>query len=200
MMFMPIDTQWFIDKLAQRDMSQRDMAKLMGVDPASVNRMLRGQRKMTMAEAAQFAALLNVSTAEMFERAGLDVPGRAKVKLLGHINAKSEATFGPKGGHSFVDSLGELPLETIALQARTAGTKMDRIDGFIYYIDHQKSAPANYMGSWCLCALKDNGAVVGMVKKGYARGTYNLVLLDGEVIENVEILWSSPLLYLKYPS
>ena len=50
---MPMQTEWFKQKLAERKLSQRQLAKLMGLDPAAVSLMLRGQRKMTNEEAHQ---------------------------------------------------------------------------------------------------------------------------------------------------
>ncbi len=38
---MPIDTEWFRDRLASRKLSQRGLAKAMGVDPSAVSLMFR---------------------------------------------------------------------------------------------------------------------------------------------------------------
>lgn len=196
----PIDTQWFVDRLADRELSQRALAKLMGLDPAAVSLMLRGKRKMTMAEAAQLAALLDISTTEMFERAGLQPNIKKRVKLVGTINQNAEIVFFGKGAHAFVDPPGDVPPETIAVQAKTAGTKLERKDGQIVFIDHVKTNPAQHIGNMCACAVKGGSTVIAQIRKGYKRGTYNLILLgDSGTIEDAEIVWASPITWVKFP-
>ena len=46
-------------------------------------------------------------------------------------------------------------------------------------------------------AVKGNGIKLCHVKKGYRKGTYNLVGLRGPVLENAELAWASPVLWIK---
>ena len=55
----------------------------MGLDPAAVSLMLRGKRKMSAAEAAEIARLLNVSVEEVLLHAG-----SAPTVPIGHSQAK----------------------------------------------------------------------------------------------------------------
>lgn len=195
---MVIDTKWFQSRLAERDLSQRALAKLMGLDPAAVSLLLRGKRKITMAEAAQLAALLDVPPSDMLERFGITPPGASRVKLVGFVNGQSEVQFSPKGTHSLVDPPGLCPPETIAVQVRTAGTALERMDGQLWFIDHTKTNPAQHINSWCIVARKDGKAMVCMIRRGYQRGTYNLTGLGGKVEENQEVAWSSPVIWAKF--
>lgn len=76
-----IDTRWFKDRLADRRLSQRQLAKRMGLDPAAVSLMLRGMRKLSAAEAADLARQLGVSTDEVLARAGSTPTIPARVEL-----------------------------------------------------------------------------------------------------------------------
>ena len=71
-----VDTDWFQGRLAAKRMSQRGLARLMGLDPAAVSLMLRGKRKMTTTEAAEIARLLNVEVGEVMVRAGAVLPAK----------------------------------------------------------------------------------------------------------------------------
>lgn len=73
-----VDTRWFQNHLADVSMSQRRLAKVLGVDAAAVSLMLRGKRKMSAAEAAEIARVLGVSAEEVLMRAGVSatIPGR----------------------------------------------------------------------------------------------------------------------------
>ena len=67
----PIDTQWFKGLLADRQISQRQLAFKMGMDPASMSLMLRGRRKMNLHDAELMARQLNVRVDEVLFHAGV---------------------------------------------------------------------------------------------------------------------------------
>jgi transcriptional regulator with XRE-family HTH domain len=69
-----VDTRWFHNKLQDKQMSQRGLAKLLDLDPAAVSLMLKGRRKMSAAEAAEIANLLGVSVDEVLTRSGAGMP------------------------------------------------------------------------------------------------------------------------------
>jgi len=195
-----IDTQWFVDRLAQRDLSQRGLARLMGVDPAAVSLMLRGKRKITLEEAAQLAVLLDVSTTEVLQRAGLPTHGERMVKLVGHITKHYEVVLSGEGTHELVDCPVDVPTDTIVLQARTAGSDQDMMDGYLFFVAGARRQPTESIGQMAMCAVKSDGIKVGHLKRGYRRGTYNIVSSRGDILTNVELAWASPVLWIKTTS
>ena len=50
-MDMAINSKWFTDKLVERQLSQRGLAKLMGLDASAVSLMMRGKRRISIKEA-----------------------------------------------------------------------------------------------------------------------------------------------------
>lgn len=64
-----VDTGWFVDRLADRRLSQRGLAKFMGIDPVSVHRLLQGKRPMRFDEAKQLAQLLGVTVDDVLRHA-----------------------------------------------------------------------------------------------------------------------------------
>lgn len=192
-----IDTQWFTDRLTQRQLSQRGLAKLMGLDPAAISLMFRGKRRMTLAEAAQLAVLLDVSTTEMLERAGLPIHAQDRVKLAGYMLSNGEVAMAGEGAHEFVDAPGPVADSVIAFQARTSGTDREMIDGWIHYVDDVKGSPATCLGQYGMAAIKGNGIKIAFIKKGYRRGTYNLMIGATIVAENAELAWASPVIWIK---
>lgn len=48
-----------------------------------------------------------------------------------------------------------------------------------------------------LMAVKGNGQKLCWIKRGYRRGTYNLVGFRGPIADGVEIAWASPVLWIK---
>ena len=69
-----VDTRWFQGLLADKKISQRRLAKTIGMDPAAVSLMFHGKRKMSAAEAAAIGKVLSVDVQEVITRAGIVVP------------------------------------------------------------------------------------------------------------------------------
>ena len=195
-----VDTSWFVERLAARDMSMRGLAKLMNLDPAAISYMLRGKRKMKMDEAAQLAALLDSTPTEIFEHVGIHSASPKRVRLEGYINGKGEIVAFGKGAHDMVEPPGDVSPETVAFQCRTSGTELDRMDGQIYFVNHTKANPAQYLEQFCTCAIKAGPTVIAQIRKGYKRGTYNLILMGtGRTLEDQTIAWASPVTWTKFP-
>lgn len=68
-----VDTRWFQNALADKRLSQRKLASMLGLDPAAVSLMIRGRRKLSAAEAAEIARFLGVSVEEVLTRAGVGI-------------------------------------------------------------------------------------------------------------------------------
>ena len=66
-----IDTGWFKGLLMDRQISQRQLAFKMGMDPASMSLMLRGKRKMNLHDAELLSKHLRVRVDEVLYHAGV---------------------------------------------------------------------------------------------------------------------------------
>ncbi len=72
-----IDSAWFYQQLEAKDRSVRDLARFLDLDPSSVSRMLRGERKMSAEEQDGIAAYLGLPLADVAARRKGDAPGFA---------------------------------------------------------------------------------------------------------------------------
>jgi hypothetical protein len=192
-----IDTEWFTHRLRDRGLSQRGLAKLMNIDPAAISLTFRGRRRLPLEEAAQLAVLLGVSTTEVLEHAGMPLHGEPKCPLVGRLTNTYEVVLHGEGAHDTVDSPPGMPADCQAIQARTVGTDQDQIDGWIYYVSGTKGNATKALGDLAMTAIKGDGIKIAHVKKGYARGTYNLLTPKGEMLTNTEIAWAAPVLWIK---
>lgn len=194
---MPIDTRWFTDRLDERRMSQRQLAKLMGLDSAAVSLMLRGKRRMSMEEAAQIAVLLQSSTQEVLEAAGVPLNSGRQVPIIGFALADGTVVLHPEGTHDMVDAPPGLPADAVAIQTRSAGSERPMYDGWLSYLSERQHPPEKSIDTYALVAIKSNGLHMRHVKRGYKRGTYNLTDNTGRTTENVELAWASPVFWIK---
>lgn len=194
---MPIDPNWFTQRLQERELSQRGLARLMGMDPGAVSLMLRGKRKMTLDEAAEIAVILDVTTQDVLVAAGIEIRSKERVKVVGYMRAGGVVTRHAKGLHETTDGHSSLPPETVAVQCRTHGSAIEHMDGWMLFISGSNIPLANIIGMTALAGVRGNGEVIGYIKRGYKKGSYNIAGMCGEVHSNVELAWASPVLWIR---
>ena len=195
---MTIDTAWFSGRLADRKMSQRGLAKIMGLDPAAMSLMLRGKRKMTLDEAAQLANILRVSTHDVLEHAGINVVSDRRAKVIGYMTGDASVHLYGEGNHDMIDAPSDMPPEnTAAVQARTAGTDLQHVDGYHMFFADEHVSPSSCVGQLVIAAVKGNGLVLAHVYKGYQRGSYNLMNWRNQLTTNQELLWVMPVFWIR---
>lgn len=192
-----MDTDWFTDRIAARKMSQRGLARLMGMDAGAMSLTLRGKRKLTLDEAAQMAVLLDVSTNDVLEHAGVHLSGDRRCKVIGYVNGDLSVSLEAEGIHDMIDAPPGMPASAAAIQARTAGTDFARIDGAYYFVINEHVPPTQAVGTMAVVAVKGNGLLLAHVYKGYKRGTYNLLNFRGTLTQNQELAWAMPVHWIK---
>ena len=74
--------QWFKDRLSERKLSQRGLARSMDLDAAAVSLMLRGKRIMKMTEAAEIGKLLGRPASEVMEAAVVRVDSCTNTTII----------------------------------------------------------------------------------------------------------------------
>lgn len=192
-----VDREWFRDRLGDMKMSQRKLAKHLGLDPAAITLMLRGERRISTEEAQEIAALLSVPVTEIMRRAGVDVRDDVrKVPLTGYLTQESVVEKIGKGEPEFIEAPADVPGGSFAVQVRDHQSPHD---GWIMIVSGDKVEPERVIDRACACSTQGGKVVTGIIKKGYKRGTYNLVITATKprIIENAEIEWASPILWIK---
>lgn len=192
-----MNTDWFRQLLATRKLSQRGLAKLMELDPAAVSLMLRGQRRMTNAEAHQISTILGVPITEVLRQAGIEVIDDVRrVKVTGYIDEGSVVTLFPKRTHDKVVGPADCPEGTYALQVRAPGNIKD---GWMIFASPSEDDPRAHLGRMCCVALENGDHLVAIVQRGYRSGTFNLISgSHGKALRtDASLAWASPILWIK---
>lgn len=194
---MAVDTDWFRDRLAEKKMSQRGLARAMGLDAAAVSLMLRGKRDMKMPEAAQVARLLGVPAEEVMAAAGVRIDSRGEmIPLVAIIDGSGEAHWQPDGQ---VPHPGAgLPAELHAGQCRTTGTDLEHMDGWVLFSNASptKGVPTESVGRLSYCKIKNGVIYLAAPHRSYQRGRWDLTGPVGRM-SGVEIEWSKPVLLIQ---
>lgn len=194
---MVVDTDWFRDRLAARQMSQRGLARAMGLDAAAVSLMLRGKREMKLTEAAEIAQLLGVPADEVIAAAGVRISsGGTQVSIVGTVDGAGECHWKPAGKAPHPG--GNLPGNISALQCRTAGTELDHMDGWLLFFHAQapKGVPADAVGRLSFCKLAKGVVYLAAPHRSYSRGKWDLTGPSARA-KTVTLEWASPILLIQ---
>ena len=192
---MPVDTKWFRDRLADRQMSQRGLARQLGLDPAAVSLTLRGKREMKIAEAAAIARLLGVPADEVMTHAGVLITSRGQqVPICSTMDATNEVHPEPTG-MTVPHPGGDLPDDLTAIQCRTAGTDLDHMDGWVLFTSSRMdgSVQAEAVGRLSVIRLKNGVITIAKLARGLNRNRWNLISPVG-TMRDVQVEWAKPVL------
>lgn len=193
-----LNKDWFTDRLRQLHISQRQLAKKIGIDPASMSYMLSGKRGMSMEDAKAIADVLLVPVTEVMRQAGIDVVDDVrKVPVAGYIGQGGIVTLMPNGTHDMVMAPADTPAGSFALQVRMVSSPRD---GWLCFVAGTQQPPAACLDKLCLAALKDGRILIAVIKRGYKRELYNLILMydtQVNVLENQEVTWAARLLWIQ---
>lgn len=192
-----MNTKWFRDQLDRIELSQRGLAKLLGIDAAAVSYMLRGKRKMTLQEANRLAQILGVAASEVMRQAGIKVDdGIKRVPISGICDAGGAITMLAPRTHEKIVAPADVPSDAYAVQVRSPGHNKD---GWVFFVSSAQHEPREQIDSMCLVALADGTQMLAYIRKGYRKETFNLTLSTdaGKLLQDQQVSWASPVLWIK---
>lgn len=197
---MPVQTQWFKDRLAERRMSQRALARAMNIDQAAVSLMFRGRREMRISEAIEIAHLLGRAPDEVMEAAGVDLQNRGKrVQISGCVDGTGEVHAIEKEDRKFAPfPASDLPTSCHAVECRTSGTSIDFMNGWLLFVDSmvKPGIPAEAVDRLSICKLASGIMYLAKPTRGYGRNRWHL---NGPAAsaQDVEVEWANPVLLIQ---
>lgn len=191
-----INQAWFQERLKTIKLSQRQLARQIGLDPAAVSHMLNGRRRMSLDEAKSIADVLLVSVTEVLRQAGIDVTDDVRrVPIAGFIGTGSLVTLLPKGTHDLVMAPADVPTGTFAIQTRIVTSPSD---GWLYFVSGDQQPPDQLVDHLSVIALADGRMLTAILRRGYKQKLHNLVLTpDHGVLENKEVAWAARVLWIQ---
>lgn len=193
-----INQAWFQERLRNLKISQRQLAKRINLDPAAVSYMFQGKRNMSMDEAKAIAEQLLVPVTEVMRQAGIEVLDDVrKVPVAGYVGTGGTVTLLPNGTYDFVHAPADTPNGSFALQVRMVNSPRD---GWLCFVSGTQQSPADCLDKLCVVALKDGRMLCSVIKRGYKRELYNLILIYDavpNVLENEEVTWAARIIWIQ---
>jgi transcriptional regulator with XRE-family HTH domain len=197
---MSIDSSWFRNRLADRQISQRGLAKKLGLDPAAVSLMFRGKRRMQMHEAADVARLLGVSLDEVLAHAGIRPPRMEElndlsVPLVYFMDGQGEMHSMEPGER--IEIRSAMPNDVVACQCRTAMSALEHMDRWVLFFQapNKTGVQPEAVGRYAVMRLQGGVMTAGHLRPGYRRGTY---AVHGPVnLVDATIEWATPVVLIQ---
>lgn len=186
---MSIDTKWFRSQLAERGLSQRALARQLGLDQSAISLTFSGKRTMKFREAADIARLFTVPVQDVLRHAGVPIDqGEQTVPISSIYDGHGESRcIGLEGDRVVVPF--PMPPGSTAIQCQTASSPLEHMDGWILFC-HPPVADPIPLGQFCKVHLRRGVAVLGVVRKGYKPARYTVAGPAG-IITDADIEWVS---------
>lgn len=205
----PHDGLWLKALLMRKGISQRELAKTLGMSPPSLNLVLSGKRTMNDKIAQLLANTAGMSLQAFLSR--LQSPQKRKyagestfpfegteMEITGWIDGKLFVHDGkPKGPATAMGPVFEGRPRVLRFQ--TQGSPFESFDGGLaYFYPTGKIDPDAIGKAMSVVKMSLGGQLLRVVKKGYSAGRYNLFLPNGEAKEmDVELDSAAPVVWLR---
>lgn len=75
-----MDKKWFVRQMSKEDISQRKLARMLGMCSSNLSYIFSQRIKMSIDTAERISEILNVPFEKVIEKAGVKVPSRYRLK------------------------------------------------------------------------------------------------------------------------
>jgi transcriptional regulator with XRE-family HTH domain len=193
-----VNKQYFRNLLRDRQLSQRQLAKLLEMDQSALVRAFQGKRAFQTSEAAKMSRLLNVPLDDILRNLDVDVPMMREhkggtVPVKGYV-MESYIEFKKASGPAVVPAP---PHETgggmLALRCADASV----FEGAYFYYRPADTVQADAIGRLSVCRIAD-GRYVLATPRPTGRANFTLRDVAGRVL--LEEAWlesASPVIWIK---
>lgn len=195
-----VNEDWFKSQLAARGSSQADLARFLGRDPSAVSLMLKGKRRFQMKDAENIASYLQAPVEEVLKAAGIPLAQQSaeivRVKIVGVctgemlVNMQSSAV-------AMIDGHRDLPRDSVAIRMQTLGSAASYMDGWVLFFSPSNAIDPSMVNQMCVIELTTGDRRIGQLQRGYQSYTYNIVLLGGGTLEDIEVKSANPITWIK---
>lgn len=186
-----IDTDWFRLRMEIQKISQRKLAKAIGMDPGALSLTLRGMRKMQIGEANRIAQVLLVPTVEVIRAAGIDeLSGEKTVPVVGYVDTDSSVTIDEENLIARVAAPPDLPSGSMAVQFKP-GYPGGFLPDALAFFQRPSGISHDAIQRLSVVHTKSGETLCCFLRRGIRSGTY----VCGD--KQIDLEWASPILWIK---
>ena len=175
----------------KREWSLAKLAAMVGTSAPQIDKLEKGVRRMTFDWARRLAVPLEIEPEDL-------MGGERNVPVVGRVGAGAEVT--PFDDHAKGDGMFKIecprgldPKATIAVEVVGDSMAPAIMEGWVLFYDRSpEPTPSAVIGRLCVVKLEDGRTLVKQVRRGPEKGRFNLVSLNGPMIEDVALEWAAP--------
>lgn len=193
-----VNKRYFEDLMRDNKLSLRQLAHRMGISHSQLSLTFSGSRKMQLHEAVQLSSMFNEPLGRVIQAMGVaEMPAMSHhINVIGHLGGDGVVTKNPPDAIERTMAPAGVPDDGFAVQARTAGTPWDFMDGVVWFAHRQNGVDPAAIGRLAICQIKDGPLVMAGLRRGYLDGTHNLT--GFYKAENVRLDWATPVLLARH--
>ncbi|MGL4297306.1 MAG: hypothetical protein ACRCTG_16470 [Aestuariivirga sp.] len=171
-----VNRRYFESLMQGKDLSLRALASRMGLGHSQLSLTFSGLRKLQLDEAAQLSSIFGEPLHRIVEAAGVQVRSfhNHMVSVVGAMQGDGTVALHPQGVLERTHAPELVPEDGVAIQARTAGSALEWMDGWVFFCEKPGRVDPASLGRLAFCQIKGGPAVVASVRRGYQEGSYNL--------------------------
>lgn len=192
-----VNKRYFEALMTNKDISLRGLAKQLGMSHSQLSLTFSGDRRMQLTEASQLATFFNKPLHEIIQNAGIAINTSTvhHVSVIGSLRGDGTVEKTARGTAERTSAPEGVPKEGAAIQARTAGTSLDFMDGWVFFVGMLGDVDPAIVGRFSLVQIQNGPLVLATVRRGYIENTHNL---SGPFTrENVVIEAGTPVLFTR---
>lgn len=203
---MASNPKWFQDRLRDKRLSQRSLAKLLNMDASSLSLLIHGKRRMRVEQAAEIARLLGVPVSDVMRQAGADIRetsgtpvAASSIPIVGWADDSGRAKLDWSTTANRYDLESGFPPTAVAIQWRTAQTRASIWDGWLMItLPPREPESGEMMDRYCVVGIKGTGeTLIRTVRRGYTPGRFTLLDVLNDPIHDADVAWFAPILSIK---
>ena len=206
-----VTSNWFREKLTELSMSQRQLARELGLDPAAVSYMINGKRRVSIEEAKRISDVFGIPTTEVMRQVGVEVDDDGVYVPIGAYTTDGcqVHTLDHGGMPNKVLAPPDVGKRSFVIQDRSAGSPRD---GWLMFTSSEAMPPDLALNRLALISIqgadtRNEGEdfpateILGIAMPAYNMGQYKILLapelkkyLHDQFISHIRpILWIQPL-------
>ena len=171
-----VNKRYFESLMQGKELSLRGLAQRMGMSHSQLSLTFSGDRKLQLDEAAMLASIFGEPLHRIVENAGVAVRTLVNnwVSVIGAMQGDGTVLMHEEGVIERTTAPEGIPEDGIAVQARTAGSALDWLDGTVFFMPRVQGVDSAILGRFALCKIKGGPFVMASVRRGYQDNTYNV--------------------------
>lgn len=200
-----MDAQWIKSQLKRLGKTQAQLATHLALAPARITEILKGERKVSLAEAVEMADFLEISFDDLAMKLGhtIERPAAGKIPVVGKVGAGEEILsiddFPLGEGLREIDAPPGLENGCAVMVVGNSMFPRYRDGDYIVYNRTLGLDLENCYGRECVVALSDGRRLLKIVEASKRRGCVTLFSINTSFspIPDAEIEWAAPVEWVK---